>query len=205
MKVERRRGRVYLDGREYAELGARPCRHCGDFLLPNRGPSRVVLPHAVVRAVSLAQYRRSARRGRQSDTTILGAREVADSIRRGHVAEPDPRPGALVAERPVTRADCADGPRPCPWVSCRHHNYLEVGPEGSIRLNHPDVDPAELADSCSLDVADEDGSILNRVATTLNLTRERTRQVETKALSKVRRMPPRTLEAMRLHLDADPG
>lgn len=23
--------------------------------------------------------------------------------------------------RPRTRGDCANGPRPCPWVGCRHH------------------------------------------------------------------------------------
>ena len=28
--------------------------------------------------------------------------------------------------RPITRADCIDGPRPCPWVSCRHHLLLEI-------------------------------------------------------------------------------
>lgn len=28
--------------------------------------------------------------------------------------------------RPRTRADCLDGPRPCPWVACRHHLLFEV-------------------------------------------------------------------------------
>ena len=28
--------------------------------------------------------------------------------------------------RPRTRADCLDGPRPCPWASCRHHLLFEV-------------------------------------------------------------------------------
>ena len=24
-------------------------------------------------------------------------------------------------DRPRTRADCLKGPRPCPWIMCRHH------------------------------------------------------------------------------------
>ncbi len=60
-------------------------------------------------------------------------------------------------ERPKTRGDCIDGPRPCPWVSCRFNNYLDVSPRGSIKLNFPDREPAEVpADkSCALDIADQ--------------------------------------------------
>lgn len=29
-------------------------------------------------------------------------------------------------QRPRTRGECKDGPRPCPWVSCRHHLLLEI-------------------------------------------------------------------------------
>ena len=43
------------------------------------------------------------------------------------------------ADRPQSRADCAGGQRPCPWVSCKHHLFLDVNPEtGSIKLNFPD-------------------------------------------------------------------
>lgn len=28
--------------------------------------------------------------------------------------------------RPKKRADCIDGPRPCPWCACPHHNLLEI-------------------------------------------------------------------------------
>ncbi len=34
--------------------------------------------------------------------------------------------------RPKTRGECASGPRPCPWVSCRHHLYLDVDKNGSV-------------------------------------------------------------------------
>src|SRR5262245_7942442 len=39
-------------------------------------------------------------------------------------------------ERPRNRSECRDGPRPCPWVACKHHLYLDINPRtGSIKLN----------------------------------------------------------------------
>lgn len=80
--------------------------------------------------------------------------------------------------RPVHRSQCADVPRPCPFVSCRHHLYLDVNPEtGAITLNFPGLDPGEMEESCSLDVADriEEGSMLEVVplARLLNRTTQR--------------------------------
>ena len=64
----------------------------------------------------------------------------------------------LEATRPKTRSECAEGMRPCPHVSCRHHLYLDVSPKtGAIKLNFPDLDPWELPVSCALDIA-EDGA-----------------------------------------------
>lgn len=82
------------------------------------------------------------------------------------------------ADRPKTRADCASGPRPCPWVSCRHHLYLDVGAGGSVKINHPGKEPDELAESCALDVADRGDLTLEQVGDVMNLTRERVRQIE---------------------------
>jgi len=46
--------------------------------------------------------------------------------------------------RPRTRADCKDAPRPCPFVSCKHHLYLDVSPRtGAIKMNFPDIDGPE--------------------------------------------------------------
>ena len=73
--------------------------------------------------------------------------------------------------------------RPCPYVSCKHHLYLDVNPEtGSIKLNFPDLEVWEMAETCSLDVADRGGITLEEVGEILNLTRERIRQVEVRGL-----------------------
>ena len=88
--------------------------------------------------------------------------------------------------KPLTRAECVDGARPCPYVSCKHHLFLDVSPKtGAIKLNYPDLDVHELVDSCALDVADRGGETLERVGELTNLTRERIRQVEVKALAKI--------------------
>ncbi len=34
---------------------------------------------------------------------------------------------SAASERPRTRAECAGGARPCPWVACEHHLLLELG------------------------------------------------------------------------------
>jgi hypothetical protein len=87
---------------------------------------------------------------------------------------------------PASRDECRAGVRPCPWVSCRFHLYLDVNPRtGSLKLNFPDQEPHELSCSCSLDVAEEGGLTLEDVGALLNLTRERARQLEAMALAKV--------------------
>ena len=81
--------------------------------------------------------------------------------------------------------------RPCPYVSCKHHLYLDVNPEtGSIKLNFPDLEVWEMAETCSLDVADKGGITLEEVGEILNLTRERIRQVEVRGLLKLKMVGP---------------
>jgi hypothetical protein len=88
--------------------------------------------------------------------------------------------------RPTTRAECAAGARPCPYISCKYHLFLDVSPRtGSIKLNFPDLEVWEMPVSCALDVADSGGSTLEDVGAIMNLTRERIRQLEVKALAKL--------------------
>jgi hypothetical protein len=90
-------------------------------------------------------------------------------------------------DRPITRGDCSEMARPCPFVSCSHHLYLDVNEEtGAIKLNFPHLEVWEMAESCSLDVADRGGITLEEVGAILNLTRERIRQVEVRGLGKIR-------------------
>lgn len=94
--------------------------------------------------------------------------------------------------RPMRRADCIDGPRPCPWLSCRHHLALDVGSSGSITVYPPADEDGELAleamaDTCSLDVADRGEHTLEEVGEVLGVVRERVRQIVDVALERVRR------------------
>jgi hypothetical protein len=90
-------------------------------------------------------------------------------------------------DRPQTRDQCVNGPRPCLYVACKYHLYLDVNPEtGSIKVNFPDQEPWEIEESCALDVAERGGVTLEEVGEILNLTRERVRQVEVTGLEKLR-------------------
>jgi hypothetical protein len=98
-------------------------------------------------------------------------------------------PEAARRRLPVVRDDCVDGERPCPFVSCRHHLFLDVSPAtGAIKINFPDLCDAdggirfeEMPETCALDVADRGGATSDRVAVMTNLTRERVRQIEASA------------------------
>jgi len=115
-------------------------------------------------------------------------RELRRQMREGTV---DPEEQALRADlesiRPKSRADRAEGPRPCMFVSCKYHLYLDVNPRtGSVKLNFPDKEIWELAETCALDVADRGGITLEEVGAIMNLTRERVRQVETRGIHHMR-------------------
>jgi hypothetical protein len=90
--------------------------------------------------------------------------------------------------RPKMRGDCENGPRPCPWVSCRYNLYLDVADNGSLKLNFPDRDPDQMpaTGSCVLDVADRvaegDHLSLEDVGRLMNLGIERVRQLSSLAL-----------------------
>jgi hypothetical protein len=103
----------------------------------------------------------------------------------------DPELQALMAEldanRPKVRGDCAQGERPCPYVSCKYNLYVDVNPRtGSVKMNFPDKELWELAETCALDVADRQGITLEEVGLIMNLTRERVRQLEMRGLTKLR-------------------
>jgi hypothetical protein len=128
------------------------------------------------------KVRRRGRRTRMRSKTIAMKRLTKEEMRLGALMYPP-----IDEPRPRTRAECKDAPRPCPYVSCKHHLYLDVNPEtGSIKLNFPDLEVWEMKDTCSLDVADRNGITLEEVGEIMNLTRERIRQVEVRGLLKLK-------------------
>ena len=110
------------------------------------------------------------------------------ALKREPVEKIDPELLAeLEAARPKHRGECVNGERPCPFVSCEHHLFLDVNMKsGSVKFNFPDKEVWELENSCALDVADRGGITLDEVGAILNLTRERVRQVEALVLDKLR-------------------
>ncbi len=94
-------------------------------------------------------------------------------------------------DRPQSRGECSAEARPCPFVTCKFHLYLDVNPEtGSIKLNFPDLEVSDMKETCALDVADRGGITLEEVGEILNLTRERIRQVEVRGLIKLKMVGP---------------
>ena len=127
------------------------------------------------------ERRRPGKKGRRRSKTIATKRLSKEELALAEELK------SVVVDRPDDRSQCATGIRPCPYVSCKHHLYLDVNPDtGSIKLNFPDLEVWEMVDTCALDVADRGGITLEEVGEILNLTRERIRQVEVKGLQKLR-------------------
>ncbi len=132
--------------------------------------------------LSRTSNKRGARKGLKRSTTI--ARKKLKDADRAELKEILAK---IDEDRPEYRSECRLGERPCPYVSCKYHLYLDVNPRtGSIKLNFPGLEVWELTETCSLDVADRGGITLEEVGEVLNLTRERIRQVEAKGLEKLR-------------------
>jgi len=102
------------------------------------------------------KVRSTARDGRVRSKTIAPKRLTRDEKRLSELlVYPDD------VERPGTREACRGMPRPCPFVSCSHHLYLDINPAtGAIKLNFPHLEVWEMAETCSLDVADKGGITL---------------------------------------------
>ena len=132
------------------------------------------------------KVRRRARRTRPRSKTIAMKRLTREELRLGALLNPP-----VDIPRPETREVCKAESRPCPWVACKHHLYLDVNPEtGSIKINFPDLEPWELGETCALDVADKGGITLEEVGEIMNLTRERIRQVEVRGLLRLKMASP---------------
>lgn len=159
--------------------------------------ARKAAPATSASAVTREQ-RRSRRKREVRARTISVKRMTKRELEIGRMLYPE-----TDYYKPRTRAECVDGPRPCPYVSCKHHLFLDVSPRtGAIKLNFPDLEVWDMNESCALDVADRGGTTLEDVGAIMNLTRERIRQVEVKALAKLEAL--RDMAALRDYVDEGP-
>jgi hypothetical protein len=145
------------------------------------------------------EQRRSRRKRAVRARTISVKRMTKRELELGRALYPDLED----VVRPVTRNDCVQGARPCPFVSCKHHLYLDVSARtGAIKLNFPDIEVWGMSESCALDVSDRGGTTLEEVGAIMNLTRERIRQVEVKGLAKLEAL--KDISALRDYIDEGP-
>ena len=144
------------------------------------------------------EQRRSRRKREIRARTISVKRMTKRELEIGRLLYPEHD-----YEKPKSRSECVEGLRPCPFVSCKHHLYLDVSSRtGAIKLNFPDLEVWEMTESCALDIADRGGTTLEEVGAIMNLTRERIRQVEVKALAKLDALED--MMALRDYVDEGP-
>jgi hypothetical protein len=145
------------------------------------------------------EQRRSRRKRAVRARTISVKRMTKRELEMGRLLYPETDDIA----RPKLRVECSEGARPCPFVSCKHHLYLDVSARtGAIKLNFPDLEVWEMNETCALDVADRGGTTLEEVGAIMNLTRERIRQVEVKGLAKLQAL--KDMMALRDYVDEGP-
>ena len=103
-------------------------------------------------------------------------------------------------ERPRTWGECIEralgtASRPCGYLRCRHNLLIDVdGRTGSYKVTWPHLTDGHYGDeyralpahTCALRVAEQGGMTLDEIGQVMNLTRERVRQIETKALYALR-------------------
>ncbi len=144
------------------------------------------------------EQRRSRRKREIRARTISVKRMTKRELEIGRLLYPEHD-----YEKPKMRSECVEGIRPCPFVSCKHHLYLDVSSRtGAIKLNFPDLEVWEMTETCALDIADRGGTTLEEVGAIMNLTRERIRQVEVKALAKLDAL--QDMMALRDYVDEGP-
>jgi hypothetical protein len=169
----------------------------GDALVLDGALALKPAPNTSANAVTREQ-RRSRRKREVRARTISVKRMTKRELEIGRMLYPE-----TDYYKPATRAECAEGARPCPYVSCQHHLFLDVSSRtGAIKLNFPDLEVWEMNESCALDIADRGGTTLEDVGAIMNLTRERIRQVEVKALAKLEAL--KDMSSLRDFIDEGP-
>lgn len=122
-------------------------------------------------------------------TDRAAAQQRRDKLREEYhpPAEPVTLP-VLPEEPPRTRRDCVDGPRPCPWVRCKHHLLLSRKAARISGVLRSDEDLVELLfdgqPSCARDF-EEEGAPQVLIGQALDLSHGRVQQIEWEALAEI--------------------
>jgi hypothetical protein len=93
--------------------------------------------------------------------------------------------GTMKTRKPRKRGDCTHE-RPCPFMTCFYHVSCEVSRTGKLTVLHSEEDLPGLPYTCTLDAAEKGGLTLEQVAEIWGITRERIRQIEAKAIEKLK-------------------
>lgn len=137
------------------------------------------------RSIETALSRDRIRAGERRQRPPLTRAVAVDRLTRAEVQRgAEEFPPSINAEfpKPRTFGECESQAlgtqtNPCPFVSCKHHLYLDVTRDGNILLLHPEREPWEIEHTCSLRVADDGEHTLEEVGAHMRITRERVRQV----------------------------
>lgn len=142
----------------------------------------------------LRHYRkRDATRSHTIQISRIRPRLVrADHAETATYLEPIPRTWGECQERALGTPT-----NPCWYLRCRYNLLLDVSPDtGSYKVTWPDLTDGHYGDeyrelpahTCALHEASQGGMTLDEVGLMLNVTRERVRQIETKALHALREL-----------------
>src|SRR5262249_3741583 len=115
----------------------------GSGLMTEGALAKKAAPATSATAITREQ-RRSRRKREVRARTISVKRMTKRELEIGRMLYPE-----TDYYKPRARAECVDGPRPCPYVSCQHHLFLDVAARtGAIKLNFPDLDVWEMSETC---------------------------------------------------------
>ena len=180
-------------------MAPRPCARCAAALPLFRGPNaKYCEPCAkAVKAEQMARYSAHTQNERRVARQTIKLLSSALNGANPEFAASEPED----YDRPRVRRDCltaeqagdglgdgSNAARPCPWISCRYHLYLDVNPEtGTISYPFPDSEPWEIQSTCALDLADEGEATLIAIGQLLAVSKEAIRLPEEKAIEKMQR------------------
>lgn len=170
------------------------CEECGNPLPPPSphafNPRRY---HVACKRKRRDQERKINRVEQKRARTLIGSRITKRDLLIGAALYPEP-----AEPMPTSRADCTDGPRPCPMVRCKFNLFLDVSAANGIKINFPGREVEDMVHSCALDIADRGGATHDEIGEALNIVRERVRQIEAQAMAKLKVTAPWLVETLEL-------